>query len=124
MQAKRNDDARSQEAMVKMKKLALLFAAMLLASVSAYAQSYQEGKILKWDTESYGKHGDVTRNAAVYYIQVGKTVYQVTRGTTRADRNLETGQQVQCRIESDHMFIPGEKRKEMKYLIIGSSEAR
>jgi len=105
-----------------MKKAALLFAAMLCV-VAAFAQSYQQGKVLKWDTEPYGKHGNVIRNAAVYYIQIEKTVYQVTRGTTKPDA-LAAGLQVQCRIDKDHMFISGEKSKELKYSIIGASEAQ
>jgi hypothetical protein len=100
-----------------------LFTAMLCV-FTVFAQSYQPGKILRWDVEAYGKHGHVTRNAAVYYIQVGSTVYQVTRGTTKPEANLNSGQQIQCRIEKDHMFIPGEKSKEVKYSIIGASEAQ
>jgi hypothetical protein len=88
------------------------------------AQSNQQGKILKWDIEAYGKHGNVTRNAAVYYIHIGNTVYQATRGTTKSDANLASGKQVQCRIEKDQMFIPDEKGKEVKYSIIGASEAQ
>jgi hypothetical protein len=88
------------------------------------AQSNQQGKILRWDIEAYGKHGNVTRNAAVYYIQIGTTVYQVTRGTTKSEAHLAIGKQVQCRMEKDHMFIPDEKGKEVKYLIIGASEAQ
>ncbi len=103
-----------------MEKATWLFAVILLAS-GAYAQSYQDGKILKWDTEPYGKHGNVTRNAAVYYIQVGTTIYQVTRGTTKSDSDLASGRHVQCRIEKDHMFIQSEKQKEVKYSIIGTS---
>jgi hypothetical protein len=105
-----------------MRKLALMFA-ILFFVIAVSAQSYQSGKILKWDVEACGKHGNVTRNAAVYYLQIGKTVYQITRGTTKPDANLGVGQQVQCRIENDHLFVPGEKGKEVKYSIIGASEA-
>jgi hypothetical protein len=65
-----------------MRKAILLFAALLCA-VTVLAQSYQQGKILKWGIEPYGRHGHVTRNAAIYYIQIGNTVYQVTRGAYR-----------------------------------------
>jgi hypothetical protein len=94
----------------------------MLFAVSVLAQSYQQGKVLKWDVEPYGKHGNVTRNASVYYIQIGNTVYQVTRGTTKQEANLASGKQVQCRIEKDHMFIPNEDGKEVKYSVIGASE--
>jgi hypothetical protein len=106
-----------------MGKVTLIFA-MALCAVAVYAQSFQQAKTLKWDIEVYGKHGNVSRNAAVYYIQIGNTVYQVTRGTTKRESNLSVGRMVQCRIEKDHMFIPDEKGKEVKYSVIGASEAQ
>ena len=103
-----------------MRKVAFLIV-IVLCSIAAFAQSYQQAKILKWDVEAYGKHGNVTRNAAVYYLQMDNTVYQITRGTTKPEPNLSIGKQVQCRIEKDHMFIPDEKGKEVKYSIIGAT---
>jgi len=47
--------------------------ATALFAVVALAQSYQPGKILKWDLEAYGPKRNVTRNAAIYYIQIGST---------------------------------------------------
>src|SRR5216684_1567162 len=105
-----------------MRKGTLILGTVLFAFV-AVAQSYQQARIVKWDVAAYGKQGNVTRNAAVYYIQIDNTVYQVTRGTTKSEPNLSVGKQVQCRIEKDHMFIPDEKGKEVKYSIIGA-EAR
>jgi len=100
-----------------MRNATLLLATMLF-SAAVLAQSDQQGKILKWDIESYGKHRHVTRNAAIYYIQIGKTVYQVTRGTTNPETSLTSGKQVQCRIEKDRI------RKEVKYTIIRASETQ
>jgi hypothetical protein len=93
-------------------------------SIPIHAQSSQTGTIVKWDTEAYGKHGGVTRNAAVYYIQIADTIYQVTRGTTKPEANLASGQKVQCRIEKDHMFVSSGQTKELKFSIIGSAMAQ
>jgi hypothetical protein len=84
--------------------------AMLLAA-PIHAQTTQAGKILKWDTEAYGKHGNVTRNAAVYYIQIADTIYQVTRGTTKPEPSLGSGQQVQCRIEKHQCSFLSDRAK-------------
>jgi hypothetical protein len=99
----------------------VLLALFLILPVAIQAQSSQTGKILKWDTEGYGKHGNVTRNAAVYYIQIEDTIYQVTRGTTKPEAGLVSGQAVQCRIEKDHMFVSIGQGKELKFSIIGSA---
>jgi hypothetical protein len=106
-----------------MKRTVVLLVLFFAFCTPSYTQSYQQGKILKWATEAYGRHGNVTRNAAIYYIQIGNIVYQVTRGTTRPEADLVSGQKVQCRIEKDHMFMPGEKGKEVKFDVIGTSEA-
>jgi hypothetical protein len=107
-----------------MNKLLRLAVLSMLLAVPLHAQSSQAGKILKWDTEAYGKHGNVTRNAAVYYIQIADTIYQVTRGTTKPEPSLASGQQVQCRIEKDHMFVSSGQGKELKLSIIGSAVAQ
>jgi hypothetical protein len=107
-----------------MRNFVALSISLLSSFAPCYAQSYQQGRILRWDTEAYGKHKTVSRNAAVYYVQVGKIVYQITCGTTKPEANLTSGQDVQCRIEKDQMFIPGEKGKDVKFSIIGSSEAQ
>ena len=104
-----------------MRKSALLLAVLfcVIAVSAQLTQSYVTGKVLKWDVEAYAKH----RNAAVYYLQIGKTVYRITRGTTKPETNLAADQNVQCRIDNDRLFVPGEKGKEVKYSIIGASEA-
>lgn len=98
---------------------------MLALSLSAatYSQSSQQGTILKWNTEAYAKHGNVTRNAAVYYIQIANTIYQVTRGTTKPESNLASGMKVHCRIEKNQMYVAVGQEKESKFSIIGSSVA-
>ena len=106
-------------------RIARVLIVLFLMSVAPIsAQSSQTGKILKWDTETYGRHGNVTRNAAVYYIQIADTIYQVTRGTTKPEPSLTSGQQVQCRIEKDHMFVSTGHDKELKFSIIGSAVAQ
>ncbi|MGA3294369.1 MAG: hypothetical protein ABSE45_10360 [Candidatus Acidiferrales bacterium] len=91
---------------------------LLMLAVPVHGQSSQTGKILSWDFEAYGKQG----NVAVYYIQIGDTIYQVTRGTKKPEAGLESGQQVQCRIEKDDMFVSSGQIKELKFSIIGSAQ--
>lgn len=101
-----------------------LMVLLLTACVQSRAQSSQTGRIVKWDTEASGRHGNITRNAAVYYIQIADTIYQVTRGTTKPEAGLASGQHVQCRIEKDHMFVSSGQSKELKFSIIGSAIAQ
>ncbi len=105
------------------RRVSLLFA-VLMCAAAVFAQSYQQGKILKWAIEPREHIEGTTYNQLVYYIQVGNTVYKVTRKGLaphglKPDANLSSGKVVQCRINKDQMFIPGEKGKEVKYAIIG-----
>jgi hypothetical protein len=103
----------------------VLFSLVLLTlSGTAHPQqAYQTGKILKWDTEPYSQSAHIVRNGVVYYIQVGTTIYQVTRRTTKPDTNLVAGQQLKCRVDKDSMLIPDDRGKEVKYKILGASTA-
>jgi hypothetical protein len=88
-------------------------------------QGYDQGTILKWDVEVYGKNKEASQNAAVYYVQVGTNVYRVTDGKTKPGPNAaNVGKPLQCRVKKDHMFIVDEKGKELKYSIIGVSAAQ
>lgn len=104
-------------------KVFLTITLVLSLGATAYSQSSQDGTILKWDTEAYAKHGNVTRNAVVYYIQIANTIYQVTRGTTKPESYLASGMKIRCRIEKNQMYIAAGQEKEGKFSIIGSSVA-
>ena len=100
----------------------ICFAALFIICIGTVrGQSYQQGKILKWDTEPYSQNAHILRNGVVYYVQIDRTVYQITRRTTKPDTNLVAGQGVRCRVEKDRMFISAENGKETKYAIIGAS---
>jgi hypothetical protein len=100
-----------------------LFVLLSLTGTAHPQQTYQTGKIIKWDTEPYSQSAHIVRNGVVYYIQVGTTIYQVTRHTTKPDTNLVAGHQLKCRVDKDSMFIPDDRGKEVKYRILGASSA-
>ena len=101
-----------------MRSFALLVGLMLLLSISVQAQSYQQGTIVKWDTETYASTKFHPLNAVVYYVQVADTVYLVTRKNKKPESGLASGQEVQCRIEKDQMFVVNAQRKEVKFSIV------
>jgi hypothetical protein len=97
---------------------------MVIFAEAAAAQT-QQGTILKWDVEAYGKHRDITQNAAVYYVQIGDNVYQLTQGSTKPGANASNvGKAVQCRVEKNRLVIIDDKGKQQKYNIIGVTHAK
>jgi cytochrome c553 len=100
------------------RRFALLVGLMLLLSISVQAQSYQQGTIVKWDTETYGTTKFHPLNAVVYYVQVADTVYVVTRKNKKPESDLASGQEIQCRIDKDQMFVVDAQGKEVKFSIV------
>jgi len=100
-----------------MRGVASLVWLMLLLSISVQAQSYQQGTIVKWDTETYANTKFRPVKAVVYYVQVADTVYRVTRQNKKPESGLASGQEIQCRIENDQMFVVN-GQKEVKFSIV------
>src|SRR5277367_399820 len=108
-----------------MKKLMFTLAMAITIAVAAVAQSPEQGTILKWDVESYGKQKQETRNAAVYYVQIGDQVYRATQGNTKpGSLSSAVGKQLPCRVKKDNLYITDEKGHQQKYSIIGVSKAQ
>jgi hypothetical protein len=109
-----------------MKKILLLLPVMaLFVSGALCQQAYEQGTILKWDVEAYGKQKKETQNAAVYYVQIRENVYRVTQGKTKpGSEATNVGNAVQCRIKKESLYMIDAKGKESKYSIIGVSKGQ
>lgn len=98
-----------------MRLIASLTLAMLFAS-GALAQSGQTGTVLNWEALPYSQSVNITRNQVVYTIHLGHVHYRITRRSPTAEWNI--GQQVDCRVEGNNMFVRNAKGKEVKYDIV------
>jgi hypothetical protein len=99
-----------------MRLMASLAMALLFVS-GALAQSAQTGTVVNWEALPYSQSVNFTRNHVVYTIHLGDVHYRITRNSPKAELNI--GQQVDCRIEGNNMFVHYAKGKEVKYDIVG-----
>ena len=99
-----------------MRLIASLILALLFVS-GALAQSDQTGTVLNWEALPYSQSVKITRNQVVYAIHLGHVYYRITRRSPNAEWNI--GQQVDCRVEGNNMFVRYAKGKEVKYDIVG-----
>jgi hypothetical protein len=108
-----------------MKKVLLLLAGVaVFASPAVSQQAYEQGTILKWGVEAYGKNKQQTQNAAVYYVQIRENVYRITQGKTKPGPEASSvGKEVQCRVKKESLYMIDAKGKESKYSVIGISTA-
>lgn len=101
-----------------MRSIASLALALLFIS-GALAQSGQTGTgtVVNWEALPYSQNAHITLNHVVYTIHLGDVHYRITRRSPKAELNI--GQQVDCRIEGNSMFVHYAKGKEVKYDIVG-----
>jgi hypothetical protein len=95
--------------------IAFVFSLVLPAPMSA--QTYEAGRVLKWESRSYSQSAHITRNQIVYWVQVSSATYQIANRRDKPE--MAVGQQVKCRVEKNHLFVLNEKAKETKYDIVG-----
>lgn len=96
--------------------LALLFISGALGQ-SGQAGTVVTGTVVNWEALPYSQNAHMTINHVVYTIHLGDVHYRITRNNPKAELNI--GQQVDCRIEGNSMFVHYAKGKEVKYDIAG-----
>jgi hypothetical protein len=94
--------------------LALLFVS------GALAESGETGTVVNWEALPYSQSVNITRNQVVYTIHLRDVHYRITRRSPKAELNI--GQQVDCRVEGNNMFVHFAKGKEVKYDIVGTDD--
>ena len=85
---------------------------VVLFVVTALAQSYESGSVVKWETKAFAM------TAFVYSIKVGDVIYQVARRSARVEMTM--GEKIRCRVEKDKFVVRDDKGKETKYDIVGT----
>ena len=93
--------------------LALLFVPLALAQTGT-------GTVVNWEAQPYSQSAHMTLNHVFYTIHLGDVRYRITRNSPKAEMNI--GQQVDCRVEGNNMFVRFAKGKEIKYDIVADGE--
>ena len=105
-----------------MRKIA--FALLLILSLSwlaLAADTYQTGKIVKWDNGTY-PDGKKTKDWIVYQVQGDNLLYSIARHKeTKAQ--MEPGETVQYQVKGNQMTVVNAKGKKNNYQIVGQSQA-
>jgi len=92
-----------------------------LLTLAAWAQTYEVGSVLKWDSEPYSQSAHIIRNHIVYEVQVGNSTLKIARRSERTE--LAVGQQIKCRKDDGHVYVLNEKGRDMRFDIVGSEPA-
>ncbi len=105
-----------------MRKIALaLLLTLLLGTLAIAADTYQTGKIVKWDNGNY-PDGKKTKAWIVYQLQGDSMLYSIAR-RKETKPQMEPGEQVQYEVKGNQMTVVNAKGKKNNYQIVGQSQA-
>ncbi len=103
------------------KTFAVLLITLLLVFAAAAADTYQNGKVIKWDNGSY-PDGKKTKGWIVYQIQGDNMLYSVARHKETKPK-MQPGESVQYHIKGTQMAVINGEGKKTQYQIVGQSQA-
>src|ERR1700744_3809754 len=108
-----------------MKKIAATFAlvTILLASFAAAADSYKDGRIVKWENGTYAQ-GKQSKNWIIYQLQTDSSIYSIARQKETKPK-MEAGETVRYEIKkgNNKVTVINAKGKKNDYQIVGQSAA-
>lgn len=106
--------------MLKKTAFALLIA-LLLTSFAIAADTYQTGKIVKWDNGTYPDKKK-TKAWIVYQVQGDNMLYSIARHKETKPQ-MQPGEAVQYHVKGSEMAVVNAKGKKNNYQIVGQSQA-
>jgi len=94
---------------------------LFLTAFAVAADTYQTGKIVKWDNGTY-PDGKKTKAWIVYQVQGDNLLYSIARHKeTKAQ--MQPGETVQYEVKGNDMTVINAKGKKTKYQVVGQSQA-
>ncbi len=104
-----------------MKKTAfVLLISLLLTAFAAAADTYQTGKVVKWDNGTYPDKKK-TKNWIVYQVQGENLVYSIARHKETKPQ-MQPGETVQYEVKGNKVTVIDAKGKKTTYQLVGQAE--
>jgi hypothetical protein len=99
----------------------VLLIALTLSAVALAADTYQTGKIVKWDNGTY-PDGKKTKPWVVYQVQGDNNMLYSIARHKETKPQMQPGDTVQYQVKGNQMTVD-DKGKKNKYQIVGQSQA-
>jgi hypothetical protein len=98
-----------------------LLITLLLTSFAVAAETYQTGKVVKWDNGNY-PDGKKTKAWIVYQVQGDNMLYSIARHKETKPQ-MQPGDTVQYQVKGNQMTVVNANGKKNNYQIVGQSQA-
>ena len=99
----------------------VLLITLLLTAVAVAADTYQTGKIVKWDNGTY-PDGKKTKAWIVYQVQADNLLYSIARHKETKPQ-MQPGETVQYEVKGNKMTVVNAKGKKETYQVVGQAQA-
>ena len=93
---------------------------VLLTVASGFAQSYKTCDVTMWANETYSQTSYMTHNKIFYFVRVGRMNYQIA--LPGPDVEMNSGQQIRCRVDKGYMFIRNSNGQVSKAQIVDAGQ--
>ena len=97
--------------------------ALLLSACSLAADTYQTGKIVKWENGTYAQNSKKKpmKNWIIYHLQTDTTTYSIAR-QKETKPQMQAGELVQYELKkSDKILVVNANGKKNEYQIVGQT---
>jgi len=98
----------------------VLLISLLLTAFAAAADTYQTGKVVKWDNGTYPDKKK-TKNWIVYQVQGENLVYSIARHKETKPQ-MQPGETVQYEVKGNKVTVIDAKGKKTTYQLVGQAE--
>ena len=102
-----------------MKRICAWF--VLLTASSVFAQSYRTCDVTMWANETDSHASATSPKDILYFVRVGRANYEIARPGPEVEMN--SGQQIRCRVDNGYMFIRDRKGQVRKAQIVEAGQA-
>jgi 23S rRNA G2069 N7-methylase RlmK/C1962 C5-methylase RlmI len=94
----------------------------LLTSFAVAADTFQTGKVVKWENATYQQKKNKVGQWVVYYVQTDATTYEVARKKETKPK-MQPGDTVQLEVKGNKATVINARGHKEQYQVVGQAQA-
>jgi cell division protein FtsL len=95
---------------------------VLLTAFAVAADTFQTGKVVKWENSTYQQKKNKVGQWVVYYIQIDATTYEVARKKETKPK-MHSGDTVQLEVKGNKATVINAQGHKEQYQLVGQAQA-
>jgi cell division protein FtsL len=95
---------------------------VLLTAFAVAADTYQTGRVVKWENSTYQQKKNKVGQWVVYYIQIDASTYEVARKKETKPK-MQPGDTVQLAVKGNKATVINAQGHKEQYQVVGQAQA-